>query len=169
MACRIYTESLTALMDGELAPKEEAAIRTHLSGCPTCHEEFESLRYSYTLVDQVHELEFEPNSWPQVQRRMASSSRGSFFSRLKLPGLWIPIGAFGALLLLATSLMMYFPEDSTSRTRQAFQSYMMERQRDMVKRGLVRHSDRGNSVFVQYNPFAEPSATPKGNPFRSER
>jgi len=156
-------------MDGELTPKEEVAIRTHLSGCPSCHEEFESLRYSYTLVEKVHELEFEPNSWPQIQSRIASSPRPSFFSRLKLPGLWIPIGAFGALLLLATSLMMYFPEDNTSRTRQAFKSYMQERQRDMVSRGLVLPSDRGNSVFVHYNPFAEPTATPKGNPFRSER
>lgn len=169
MECRIYTESLTAFMDGELTPKEETAVRTHLSGCPRCSAEFDSLHYSYRLVDQVHDIDFEPTSWRQIQARLESPARSGFFSKLKFPGLWIPIGAVGALLLLATSVMMYFPEDHSARTRQAFQSFMQERQQDMISRGLIQPSDQGNPIFVHYNPFAEPAARPKGNPFRSER
>ncbi len=169
MACRIYTESLTALMDGELSPKEETAIRTHLSGCPSCRAEFQSLDYSYKLIDHMHEIEFEPASWPQIQARLATTSRSSFFSKLKFPGLWIPIGAVGALLLVATSLMMQYPEDQTTRTRQAFQSFMQQRQQDMISRGLIQPTDQGSPIFVHYNPFADPTRRPKGNPFRSER
>ncbi len=156
-------------MDGELTPKEETAIRTHISGCPSCRAEFESLDYSYRLVDQIDQIEFQPASWPQIQARLTTSSSRGFFSKLKFPGLWIPIGAVGALLLVATSLMMQFPEDHTDQTRQAFQSYMQERQQEMISRGLIQPTDRGNPIFVHYNPFADATARPKGNPFRSER
>ena len=41
---------LSALLDGELAPPEEAAVRTHLQACPNCSGELQRVETARRLV-----------------------------------------------------------------------------------------------------------------------
>lgn len=43
-------DALSALVDGELDPEEEAAVRSHVAECPTCAEELEGIRRSRRAV-----------------------------------------------------------------------------------------------------------------------
>ena len=43
-------DALSALVDGELDPEEEAAVRAHLAGCPECADELEGIRRSRRVV-----------------------------------------------------------------------------------------------------------------------
>src|SRR5215213_6040910 len=43
-------DALSALVDGELDPEEEAAVRAHVDGCPTCADELEGIRRSRRVV-----------------------------------------------------------------------------------------------------------------------
>ena len=43
-------DALSALVDGELDPDEEAAVRAHVAGCPACADELEGIRRSRRVV-----------------------------------------------------------------------------------------------------------------------
>jgi hypothetical protein len=43
-------DALSALVDGELAPDEEAAVRAHVAECPACAEELEDIRRNRRVV-----------------------------------------------------------------------------------------------------------------------
>ena len=43
-------DALSALVDGELEPEEEAAVRAHVAGCPACADELEGIRRSRRVV-----------------------------------------------------------------------------------------------------------------------
>jgi hypothetical protein len=43
-------DGLSALVDGELDPDEEAAVRAHVAECPMCEEELEDIRRSRRVV-----------------------------------------------------------------------------------------------------------------------
>jgi hypothetical protein len=43
-------DALSALVDGELAPEEEAAVRAHVAECPVCADELEGIRRSRRVV-----------------------------------------------------------------------------------------------------------------------
>ncbi len=42
-SCVPFDEDLSALLDGELAPEREAAVRAHLHGCTGCRDRLEAL------------------------------------------------------------------------------------------------------------------------------
>lgn len=44
MNCRRVINSISAYVDGELTGEEMLEMRRHLSGCPDCREEYESVR-----------------------------------------------------------------------------------------------------------------------------
>ena len=50
-------ESLSALVDGELAPAEEAAARAHLATCAECRAELAALERMRSLVRSLPQLD----------------------------------------------------------------------------------------------------------------
>lgn len=46
MNCRRVVSLMSAYVDGELAGREMLAIRRHISECPDCAEEYESIRFT---------------------------------------------------------------------------------------------------------------------------
>ncbi len=63
MSCEELSEELSAYLDGELSPRERAALKAHLERCSRCREELVSLRAVSQLV----------GSLPQVQPSQAFS------------------------------------------------------------------------------------------------
>jgi anti-sigma factor RsiW len=50
-------DSLSALLDGELSPADEAAVQAHLVACPTCRHEMEAVRVARLWVRALPPVE----------------------------------------------------------------------------------------------------------------
>ena len=170
MECRAYTESLTALMDGELTLEERDQIKSHLDACKTCNDEYQSLFYSYNLVNAVKQLDFSSESWQAIEERIQVPARASWWPTL-FPSFWIPAASIGALVLVVGSLFWFLPQQSRSdEMQQALQSYMQQREQDLRLKGVLVQDGSGGARmhFIQYNPFRDPNRRQGGNPFKAE-
>lgn len=170
MECRIYTESLTALMDGELAAEEAATIRAHLTVCKSCDAEYSSLRYSYNLVGRARLIDSQPTAWTLIESRIRTTKRKPGFLRnLLFPNIWVPIGAVAALILFTSFLFLFVPSENHSvAMHQALTKYVQERNRELHSKGALAGQGVGAVRQVHYNPFREDDPTLKGNPFKAE-
>ncbi len=170
MACRIYTESLTALMDGELADEEASTIRAHLLVCPSCDAEYQSLRYSHDLVGKARLIDYQPAAWTLIESRIRTPRENrSFFRTLFFPNIWLPISAVAALILFTSFLFLFVPSDNHSiAMRQALNKYVQERDREFQSKAALAKQGVGSVRPIHYNPFADTDSKRKGNPFKSE-
>jgi anti-sigma factor RsiW len=50
-------DALSALLDGELAPADEAAVQAHLVGCPACRREVESVQLARLWIRALPPVE----------------------------------------------------------------------------------------------------------------
>lgn len=112
------TEQLSDYLDGELDPRDEAAVEAHLAGCASCRHVLAGLR---TVVGTARELPLAPvedDLWPGIETRIhAESSRVVPFARTSkrtvvftLPQL----AAAGIALMMMSGGLVYFA--ATGRT-----------------------------------------------------
>ena len=57
--CSKTREQLTSYIDGELGDKEQAQLELHLESCRSCREEYNSLRQTVSLLQQMPEVSSE--------------------------------------------------------------------------------------------------------------
>jgi hypothetical protein len=175
MECRIYIESLTALMDNELPQEEVSIIQRHLVVCESCNQEYRSLLYSNRLVEHLRQLDSKAELWNQIESRLRSpeEKRGFFsfvFPSFVFPKLWLPVGALGALVFFTASLLWFGASHNRSEEmHQLLRNYMQEREREFAEKGVQIQGQGAQGVrLVQYNPFSENVPRPNGNPFKAE-
>jgi len=106
MRCRRVQRRLSAFLDGELSEKMAAQIAEHLSGCPHCQQEAESLSSVWEQLEEMHEIDPAPFFWTRLNARIAQAEErrfsldkvGGMLNRLLVPataiaasvvGLWI--------------------------------------------------------------------------------
>lgn len=113
MGCE-FTEEVSLLVDGELAPHEAARLRAHIEGCAACEqarEMFLLLRQELRAYERLPDTHAQSNALAAI---LGSRTRGA---RETAPGWWERLGgAFGvrglrpahvatlALLLIATAV-----------------------------------------------------------------
>lgn len=108
MNCDDYTESLNALLDGELPPDQAAPLVTHLASCPACAHrlaEFAELRAG--LAQMLPEAEPSAELQAKIDALLAQEGaeiipftpkpRASIASRVS----WFAVPALAAALMLA--------------------------------------------------------------------
>lgn len=61
LRCEKVRERLSAYIDGELGPKEKAALESHLAACPSCSAEVEELRSTAALVHSLPRAVLPPS------------------------------------------------------------------------------------------------------------
>jgi putative zinc finger protein/predicted integral membrane protein DUF2275 len=85
--CRDIRELMSAALDGELAPAEQARLDSHLPGCPRCRAALAELRATVRLVKGVEAVEPPPWLTAKVMARLRSETeqRRSLWQRLFLP------------------------------------------------------------------------------------
>jgi negative regulator of sigma E activity len=67
-ACKTYTtERLSAFVDGELAPAEAAAVRTHAASCAACTAALADLRALVKNARALDVPEPPPTLWPSIE------------------------------------------------------------------------------------------------------
>ena len=106
MKCQQVQRRLSAFLDGELSEKKISQIAGHLSGCPHCRQEAQSLSAAWEQVGKMQEVDPSPHFWIKLnariaqveQRRFSLEKVRGFLDRLLVPatvvaaslvGLWI--------------------------------------------------------------------------------
>lgn len=170
MECQTCSESLTAVMDGELNGDQEKELKTHLSQCSQCDQEYQSLLYSYELIDRIPVLELNPTSWGQIRAEiinLPTQDWGWIFGlRSFSPIRWIPVTA-GALGLVFLSL--FFLNQSDAEKERSFHTFLQVReQMELQHVNVFDESWGGVMEPLHPNPFALHDHTTQGNPFTLE-
>ncbi len=90
---------LAKALDGELSPREEAALTGHLAACPSCREELAGLQALEVLLEGLAERRVEPGSSlvPGVMSRLPSRMERSWGRVLR------PVAVAASLLLAVTA------------------------------------------------------------------
>lgn len=165
--CRTHYESLSALLDGELAGEELMAVEAHLEGCPSCMSEFRSLKASFEIVEKnLPVLGVEARVWREIEaeinadlgvRQTVPTPEKPRPSRILR---WIPVGAgFGLALYLG--ILQFLPSSEINpEVLREFNSFIQSREN-------VRSSASSQDLDWDANPFRE-SYELDSNPFAVE-
>jgi len=108
MECGTNSERISALLDGELAPEEEAELRAHVAGCAACSAEVASLEGVKRAAVRVAESARVPRGfWRGVARRLDEVD-----GRAAAPRRWVVrplpvVGAAAVVLALATAIGLW--------------------------------------------------------------
>ena len=106
MKCQQVQRRLSAFLDGELSEKQASRIAVHVSGCPHCRKEVESMTTAWEQVGEMQEVDPSPHFWIKLnarivqveERRFSPEKVRGFLDRLLVPatvvaasvvGLWI--------------------------------------------------------------------------------
>lgn len=88
---------ISAFLDGALAGEERARVDAHLSACPACRAESESLRHLKLTVGAAPRKRMPADLALALERRLVRPQpwRAANFR----PALWVPAGVMAAALL----------------------------------------------------------------------
>ena len=67
-----WNDRLSEYLDGELEPRERAAIETHLAGCVECRTDLADLRAVVARAQSLTDTAPIANLWPGVEARIAA-------------------------------------------------------------------------------------------------
>ena len=106
MKCQQVQRRLSAFLDGELSKKQASRISEHVSGCPHCQQETESMTAAWKQLGAMRKVDPSPHFWIKLnariaqveERRFSLEKIRGFLDRLLVPatviaasvvGLWI--------------------------------------------------------------------------------
>ena len=99
MKCRSVQKKLSAYQDGELEPKEQEQVRSHLLSCRACREQFSELERVWQTLEGMEEIHPDPWFYRQLVRKIKEPRQQGllpiierFFQPLRTP-------AFASILL----------------------------------------------------------------------
>jgi anti-sigma factor RsiW len=119
---------LSALMDDELSPEQNAAIRRHMQTCPACRQHFEALQRTDAMVKGMQPLapsaDFDRNFWRKVAD-LENRRTGRSWLRAMLTG-WRPVLASGLAAGIAAAIFIYTAHDNGPTLEEAIIAQNME-------------------------------------------
>ena len=83
MNCHNIQNRLSAYQDGELIGEDRERIRTHLEGCPACRQELTELEGVWKGLENLGEIEPEPQFYGKLQKRLKEEHTPPFLPRLQ--------------------------------------------------------------------------------------
>jgi anti-sigma factor RsiW len=75
--CHTVISRLSAYQDNELTAAEKEEVKGHLSGCPSCNEQFIKLQQAWEALGDLSNLNVSPGFYRQIQRRLAGAGKGT--------------------------------------------------------------------------------------------
>jgi anti-sigma factor RsiW len=70
MKCHSVQKKLSAYQDGELDPKEQERVKSHLLNCQSCREQFAELERTWQTLGEVKEIHPDPWFYRQLVRKI---------------------------------------------------------------------------------------------------
>lgn len=95
---------LSAYLDDALAPEPRARVELHMSSCPDCRAELDSLRHLKLALSSAPRKRMPADLALALERRFASGAR-PWYAALTKSAVWPPAGAL-AIAAMAVSLWL---------------------------------------------------------------
>ena len=76
MDCHSVVSRLSAYQDNELTVADREAIESHLSGCPSCNEQYLKLQQAWEALGSLPDLNVSPGFYGQIRRRLNDTRNG---------------------------------------------------------------------------------------------
>lgn len=94
---------LSAYIDGELSQEEKRRVTEHLSSCPSCRLDIESLRTMKRTLASAPRRAMPPELIAAIEDRLSRRAgwRSVVKPWIKMPQVWVPAGAVAAAVLIA--------------------------------------------------------------------
>jgi anti-sigma factor RsiW len=117
MECEKVRDRFSSLLEGELNPSEEKAIRDHLAFCSECQKDFEKFEKTLLWLHSVEEAEVPDGFLSEIHKKMedqrnmgvtAGKARPGWFNtlvQLKLPVQAVAMVAIVFLVLYVTKIV----------------------------------------------------------------
>lgn len=110
MSCEEFSQDLSAYLDGELPPRERAALEAHLRDCPRCRQELASLRAVSRLVASLPAVEPSEEFTRALSREVAARRPRRWLRPIPLfRGDLIPALAVAAVALIVVTTVLIVP------------------------------------------------------------
>jgi|WetSurMetagenome_2_1015567.scaffolds.fasta_scaffold42760_3 anti-sigma factor RsiW len=108
MNCRTVRDRLSSFQDGELSVSERDKVERHLSGCPSCREEFVRLQQTWEALNSLPELSVPPEFYRRVQRKIGEAAERGKSRRPVYDNGWFGVlpSSVAACLLIATGIAL---------------------------------------------------------------
>lgn len=170
MDCKQCAGDLTAFLDSELNSGASEQIRSHLAACPSCSEEWRSLRESAGFIESRNrDLDLRAGSWNMIRARIAAETRPA------RQGFWfvnrwsVATATLAIFAALAVGYMQY--QHVQRRNLEQYMSQYIQQREAQIKNQITATGTQVSSEtanpYVE-NPFVEIKATVSDNPFLSE-
>ena len=107
--CEQYEEKIYALLDGDLAPEEEAALREHMARCPDCARLYEA---ASAAAEILREEQAEPPAalaegvMARVAAYEAQKKKTQPAGRVKTLRRWLPMAAAACLAVVIAGAVL---------------------------------------------------------------
>jgi hypothetical protein len=117
MECQKVRDRFSSLLEGEVSPLEEKALREHLVSCSECQEDFEKFEKTIHWLHSTEETEVPDGFLSEIRKKMeaqkqmgfkAGKVRPGWFNslvQLKLPAQAVAMVAIVFLVLYLTKMM----------------------------------------------------------------
>jgi len=166
MKCQSCRDALTALMDGELSTVEEETVRSHLSACTACNEEYRSLRVAYDLTSQIDSISLNPEIWTGIRDSLEQEEEArrwfGWLTRHWKPAI-AAAGAFGLIGVLFLSVPDGAPDPNLERE---FREFIRAREEISRQNRQIFFQTGVNQSYRRSNPFSRPVSFEGRNPFQ---
>lgn len=173
MDCKECTDQLSAFLDAEMSPREAEQIKSHLSACKSCADEWASLRDSREFIEyHARDLEPRPEAWNLVRARITADAPASSPFHFFALNRWRVAMATLLLIAVAGTSYLQYQQNQRKTLDKYISQYIQEREARWQARTVLADTQAG-AAFDEANPYAdnpflEIKATVSDNPFRSE-
>ena len=168
MNCQSCREALTALIDEELGRDDQSFVESHLTSCPDCRKEYESLEWAFNLTEQVNSVPFNPALWTRIQSEITSERKGlgTYLKTLLVPR-WRPIAAAVGTVAVAFILFTSILDTGTNpELEKEFTEFIQKREQTSRENRRMLLEPRSSRDHRGGNPFVRPVSYERTNPFR---
>ncbi len=105
--CPWPPEQFAALLDGDLAPPAEAALRRHLDGCAGCRERLDEAASTLAAIRQLPSLSCPEHVLASLRERARSRDEDARTESEAAPSRWPIPALIGGLLAAAAAAWLY--------------------------------------------------------------
>ena len=163
MKCKRAKQEMALCAGRDLDPATEQELQRHLAGCPSCHDQWNRICSTVSILHQVSVEEAEvpsPQLWSSVSRSIQATPdrRGARKEPFSLSHGLVPLVAVASLMLAVVSMNRSINNPPPSQTKlipmdPAFSNRTVDQPVYQYDRQLLRQDDSPSLVQPPQSPM----------------
>lgn len=158
MNCELFREQMSAYLDGELGPAEQAAFGSHLNACPACPDELDSLRRVVSLLTSIPAGPTPPDLTERIMAGLQETPQVAAprpHALIRFPQAFSRFATVAAMFLAVVAVIVVIQRE---RSKGAAPVATTER--------LVRTTTQSDRTVRREVPASEEDASPAARPMK---